>query len=314
MPTDNYSLPTISGEEVIDIVGDMNALANATDAALKKVEQGGLDPYVLPTATRTVKGGVIVGDGLSITPGGVLSTVSQGGGGGTATLPVATSVTLGGVKIGAGITVTPDGTISVPASSSIEDGAVTSSKLASGAVTADKLSASAVTSVKIDNGAVTEGKIANGAVTSEKLGDSSVTAAKIADGSVTRAKLDASTQDAIAKIGNALTTDSAKAWVLKQIYSSNNVTVVHASNQALNLAYVKIYLDAYSATSTRFSVGTVPTEGRPGRNQYQYITRDATAGNASIEVIAASGAVSLLTDATGGTMYGGATLMYPIGM
>lgn len=169
MPTANYSLPTISGEEVIDIVGDMNALANATDAALKKVEQGGLDPYVLPTATRTVKGGVIVGDGLSITSGGVLSTVSQGGGGGSATLPVATSVTLGGVKIGSGITVTPDGTISVPASSSIEDGAVTSSKLASGAVTADKLSASAVTSVKIDNGAVTEGKIANGAVTSSKL-------------------------------------------------------------------------------------------------------------------------------------------------
>lgn len=169
MSTANYNLPTISGEEVIDIVGDMNALANATDAALKKVEQGGLDPYVLPTATRTVKGGVIVGDGLYITPGGVLSTVSQGGGGGTATLPVATSVTLGGVKIGSGITVTPDGTISVPASSSIEDGAVTSSKLASGAVTADKLSASAVTSVKIDNGAVTEGKIANGAVTSSKL-------------------------------------------------------------------------------------------------------------------------------------------------
>ena len=109
MSTANYSLPTISGEEVIDIVGDMNALANATDAALKKVEQGGLDPYMLPTATRTVKGGVIVGDGLSITPGGVLSTVSQGGGGGSATLPVATSVTLGGVKIGAaGVVLTAD--------------------------------------------------------------------------------------------------------------------------------------------------------------------------------------------------------------
>ena len=142
----------------------------------------------------------------------------------------------------------------------------------------------------------------------------SVTAAKIADGSVTRTKLDASTQDAIAKIGNALTTDSAKAWVLKQIYSSNNVIVVHASNQALNLAYVKIYLDAYAATSVRFSVGTVPPEGRPGRNQYQYITHDATSGNVRIEVIAASGAISLLTDATGGTMYGGATLIYPIGM
>lgn len=169
MPTNNYNLPTISGEEVIDIVGDMNALANATDAALKKVEQGGLDPYELPTATRSRLGGVIVGDGLSITSGGVLSTVSQGGGGGTATLPVATAVTLGGVKIGSGVTVTADGTISVPASSSIEDGSVTSTKIASGAVTSEKLGASAVTTVKIDNGAVTEGKIANGAVTSSKL-------------------------------------------------------------------------------------------------------------------------------------------------
>lgn len=280
MPTANYNLPTISGDEAVNIVGDMNALANATDAALKKVSDEYLEPYELPTASRTVKGGVIVGDGLYISKAGVLSTVGDGP---ELAIPVATPSSLGGVIVGDGLAIDKDGVLST-IERSLADGSVSTSKLA------------------------------NGAVTSEKLGDSSVTAAKIADGSVTRAKLDASTQDAIAKIGNALTTDSAKAWVLQQIYSSNNVTVVHASNQALNLAYVKIYLDAYSATSTRFSVGTVPTEGRPGRNQYQYITRDATAGNVSIEVIAASGAVSLLTDATGGTMYGGATLMYPIGM
>lgn len=280
MPTANYNLPTISGEEAVNIVGDMNALANATDAALKKVSDEYLEPYKLPTASRTVKGGVIVGDGLYISKAGVLSTVGDGP---ERAIPVATPSSLGGVIVGDGLAIDKDGVLST-IGRSLADGSVSTSKLA------------------------------NGAVTSEKLGDGSVTAAKIGDGSVTRTKLDASTQDAIAKIGNALTTDSAKAWVLQQIYNSNNVIVVHASNQALNLAYVKIYLDAYAATSTRFSVGTVPPEGRPGRNQYQYITQDATAGNASIEVIAASGAISLLTDATGGTMYGGATLMYPIGM
>lgn len=280
MPTANYNLPTISGEEAVNIVGDINALANAADAALKKVSDEYLEPYTLPTASRTVKGGVIVGDGLYISKAGVLTTVGDVP---EPAIPVATSSSIGGVIVGDGLAIDKDGVLST-IERSLADGSVSTPKLA------------------------------NGAVTSEKLGDSSVTAAKIADGSVTRTKLDASTQDAIAKIGNALTTDSAKAWVLKQIYSSNNVIVVHASNQALNLAYVKIYLDAYAATSTRLSVGTVPPEGRPGRNQYQYITQDATAGNVVIEVIAASGAISLLTDATGGTLYGGATLMYPIGM
>lgn len=280
MPTANYNLPTISGEEAVNIVGDMNALANAADAALKKVSDEYLEPYKLPTASRTVKGGVIVGDGLYISKAGVLSTVGDGP---ELAIPVATPSSLGGVIVGDGLAIDKDGVLST-IERSLADGSVSTSKLA------------------------------NGAVTSEKLGDSSVTAAKIADGSVTRTKLDASTQDAIAKIGNALTTDSAKAWVVQQIYSSNNVTVVHASNQAINMAYVKIYLDAYAATSTRFSVGTVPTEGRPGRNQYQHITHNATAGNVAIEVIAASGAITLMTDATGGTIYGGATIMYPIGM
>ena len=278
MPTANYNLPTISGEEAVNIVGDMNALANATDAALKKVSDEYLEPYTLPTASRTVKGGVIVGDGLYISKAGVLSTVGDGP---ELTIPVATTATLGGVIVGDGLAIDRYGVLSVKGEG---------------------------------DGTITTSKIANGAVTSEKLADNAVTSYKISDGAVTRSKLDASTQDAIAKIDNALTTKSAKAWVLQQIYSSNNVTVVHASNQALNLAYVKIYLDAYAATSTRLSVGTVPTEGRPGRNQYQYITRDETAGNVRIEVIAASGAITLMTDATGGTMYGGATLMYPIGM
>lgn len=280
MPTANYSLPTIGGEEAVNIVGDMNALANATDAALKKVSDEYLEPYELPTASRTVKGGVIVGDGLYISKGGVLSTVGDDP---ELKIPVATTSSLGGVIVGDGLAIDRDGLLTA-----LDRG--------------------------VANGAVTTSKIVNGAVTGEKIADAAVTASKIVDGTVTKAKLDASTQDAIAKIGNALTTESAKAWVLQQLYSSNNVTVVHASNQALNLAYVKIYLDDYAATSTRFSVGTVPADGRPGRNQYQYITYDSTAGNVSIEVIAASGAISLLTNATGGRIYGGATVMYPIGM
>lgn len=280
MPTANYNLPTIGGEEAVNIVGDMNALANATDAALKKVSDEYLEPYVLPTASRTVKGGVIVGDGLYISKAGVLSTMGDDP---ELKIPVATTNSLGGVIVGDGLTVDSDGLLKA-----LDKG--------------------------VADDAVTNSKIANGAVTGEKLADAAVTSSKIADGAVTKAKLDASTQDAIAKIGNALTTESAKAWVLQQIYSSNNVTVVHASNQALNLAYVKIYLEDYAATSTRFSVGTVPSEGRPGRNQYQFIWYDTTAGCVRLEIIAASGAITLQTDATGGRISGGATIMYPIGM
>lgn len=280
MPTANYNLPTIGGEEAVNIVGDMNALANATDAALKKVSDEYLEPYVLPTASRTVKGGVIVGDGLYISKAGVLSTMGDDP---ELKIPVATTNSLGGVIVGDGLTVDSDGLLKA-----LDKG--------------------------VADDAVTNSKIANGAVTGEKLADAAVTSSKIADGAVTKAKLDASTQDAIAKIGNALTTESAKAWVLQQIYSSNNVAVVHASNQALNLAYVKIYLEDYAATSTRFSVGTVPSEGRPGRNQYQFIWYDTTAGCVRLEIIAASGAITLQTDATGGRISGGATIMYPIGM
>ncbi len=164
MTTPNYSLPTISGEEAIDIVGDMNALANATDAALKEVEEGGLDPYVLPTASRTTKGGVIVGDGLSITSGGVLSTTG-GGGGSSYTLPVASSSTLGGVKVGSGLSIAGDGTLSATGGGSQggvpDDNSVTTAKIANGAVTTQKIASGAVAEDKISNGAVTSSKLSS---------------------------------------------------------------------------------------------------------------------------------------------------------
>ena len=62
--------------------------------------------YVLPAATTTTLGGIIVGDGLSIDDTGKLVATY------TYTLPKASSTVLGGVKIGSNITNT-DGTISL---------------------------------------------------------------------------------------------------------------------------------------------------------------------------------------------------------
>jgi hypothetical protein len=61
--------------------------------------------YVLPVATGTVLGGVMIGTGLAITAAGVLSAAA------TALTPATTTV-LGGIKVGSGLTVTVDGTLS----------------------------------------------------------------------------------------------------------------------------------------------------------------------------------------------------------
>lgn len=50
MASPNYSLPTISDNSPIDIVKDMNALANATDTAIKSVEEK------IPASADLVKG------------------------------------------------------------------------------------------------------------------------------------------------------------------------------------------------------------------------------------------------------------------
>lgn len=64
------------------------------------------DDYTLPPASTVTLGGVIVGDGLSITPQGVLSATSK-------PLAPATWDTLGGIMVGQGLTATAAGLVSV---------------------------------------------------------------------------------------------------------------------------------------------------------------------------------------------------------
>ena len=107
-------------------------------------EGGGGSSYVLPPATKSTLGGIIVGDNLTVdgsgkvnapTPyklpiggtniggvknGGNVTIDAQGNMNAPTTpaytLPVASTTTLGGVKIGNGVSVGADGTISVSAS------------------------------------------------------------------------------------------------------------------------------------------------------------------------------------------------------
>ena len=62
--------------------------------------------YTLPPATTSTLGGVIVGDGLQVTPQGVLSVIPQD-------LPIATQDTAGVVKAGNGVRVRSDGTLEI---------------------------------------------------------------------------------------------------------------------------------------------------------------------------------------------------------
>lgn len=82
------------------------------DNVISATAGGNNTPYILPTASATVLGGVKVGANLTIT-NGVLSANST-----SYTLPIASSSALGGVKIGAGINLSTDGTISISTSTS----------------------------------------------------------------------------------------------------------------------------------------------------------------------------------------------------
>lgn len=74
--------------------------------------QTGSNTYVLPPATTSALGGVIVGQGLNVTNTGVLSANPS-----SYTMPVATNTTIGGVIVGSGLNVSSNGTLSVNATS-----------------------------------------------------------------------------------------------------------------------------------------------------------------------------------------------------
>lgn len=111
MATTNYQFPTITAEDTINGVSAINNLAIAVDTALKEVDDkaSGGEAYVLPAATTSKLGGVIIGDNLTVDGSGRVSASA----GQTYVLPAATTSALGGVKIGTGVSVTADGTISV---------------------------------------------------------------------------------------------------------------------------------------------------------------------------------------------------------
>lgn len=77
--------------------------------ALLQSSGGATSSYVLPAATRTSLGGVIIGEGINLNADGTISV----SGGQSYVLPIASSGTLGGIKIGSGLEVKDDGTVNV---------------------------------------------------------------------------------------------------------------------------------------------------------------------------------------------------------
>lgn len=111
MGTTNYNFPTITAEDTANGVSAINGLANAVDTALKSVDDkaSGGEAYVLPPATTSKLGGVIIGDNLSVDGSGRVSASA----GQTYELPAATTSALGGVIVGVGLNVAGNGTLSV---------------------------------------------------------------------------------------------------------------------------------------------------------------------------------------------------------
>lgn len=111
MATNNYQFPTITAEDTINGVSAINNLATAVDTALKTVDDkaSGGEAYVLPPATTSTLGGVIIGDNLSVDGSGRVSAKA----GQTYVLPAATTSALGGVIVGTGLSVDGSGNLSV---------------------------------------------------------------------------------------------------------------------------------------------------------------------------------------------------------
>lgn len=92
-------------------VFDMDSWSAMQERGIIYFDGGGIiqaseSGYTLPPATASTLGGVIVGDGLQVTPQGVLSVIPQ-------ELPIATQDTAGVVKAGNGVRVKSDGTLEV---------------------------------------------------------------------------------------------------------------------------------------------------------------------------------------------------------
>lgn len=111
MGTANYNFPTITAEDTANGVSAINGLANAVDTALKSVDDkaSGGEAYVLPPATTSTLGGVIIGDNLTVDGSGRVSAQAAP----TYELPAATTSALGGVIVGVGLNVAGNGTLSV---------------------------------------------------------------------------------------------------------------------------------------------------------------------------------------------------------
>lgn len=92
-------------------VFDMDSWSAMQERGIIYFDGGGIiqaseSGYTLPPATASTLGGVIVGDGLQVTPQGVLSVIPQD-------LPTATQDTAGVVKAGNGVRVKSDGTLEI---------------------------------------------------------------------------------------------------------------------------------------------------------------------------------------------------------
>jgi hypothetical protein len=132
------------------------------------------DAIVIPPATESELGGIIVGEGLSVTPEGLLSVNFTD----NVNIPIASDTTLGGVIIGGGIAISESGVISLD--SSVTAGTYTK-------VTTDAYGL-VIEGAQLDAGdipALDADKIVSGEINPLRIGDFTIERRMMADYSVT---------------------------------------------------------------------------------------------------------------------------------